>query len=189
MLDLIQQIDERIILAVNGWNSPFFDDAMWWISGKFTWWPFYLALIIFIFYRKNWKKGLMIVFSIVLVITLADQTSVHFFKEVFERLRPSHNPELADKLHIINNYRGGKYGFISSHASNSFAVAGFLSMVFRLKWFSIVLMVWAALVSYSRMYLGVHYFTDVFVGALWGLLIGWLVYRLYKIVCSVIFHE
>ncbi|MFW5820527.1 MAG: phosphatase PAP2 family protein [Bacteroidota bacterium] len=181
MLELLQEIDKTILLAVNSWNSPFCDSIMWWISGKFTWWPFYLALMIFIFWKKKWRVGLFIVFGIILIITLSDQTSVHFFKEVFERPRPSHHPELTSQLHYVNNYKGGKYGFISSHASNSFAVATFLLLVFRKKWFTFILLFWAALVSYSRMYLGVHYFFDVLAGALWGALIGFIIYKLYLI--------
>ncbi len=179
MPEFLQHIDEAILIAVNSWNSEFCDAVMWWVSGKFTWLPFYMALLLFIFLKRKWKDGGMILLAIVLVIVLSDQSSVHLFKEVFQRPRPSHNPELTDQLHYVNGYKGGKYGFISSHASNVFAVAGFLILVLRKPWFSFVMLFWAVLVSYSRMYLGVHYFFDIFAGALWGLLLGYLVYHLY----------
>ena len=179
MLDFLQKIDEAVLLAVNSWNSPFWDHIMWWISGKYSWWPFYLALLVYIFLQKPWKEALLILLGIVLLITLSDQTSVHLFKEVFERPRPSHHPGLTDQLHYVNDYKGGKYGFISSHASNTFSVAFFLLLVFRKRWMTFILLFWAAIVSYSRMYLGVHYFFDVFVGALWGMLLGFIVYKLF----------
>lgn len=179
MLEFLQEIDQAILLAVNSWNSLFWDNVMWWISGKYSWWPFYLALLVYIFWQKNWKEALFILLSVILLITLSDQTSVHLFKEVFERPRPSYHPVLTDQLHYVNNYKGGKYGFISSHASNTFSVAFFLVLVFRRRWLTFILIFWAALVSYSRMYLGVHYFFDVFVGALWGMLLGFIIYKLF----------
>jgi undecaprenyl-diphosphatase len=180
MLEVIQKLDELIILAMNGSNSPFWDPVMWWVSGKTSWWPFYLGLIIFIFIKKKWISGGIILIFIILLIALSDQTSVHFFKEVFQRPRPSHNSSIEQMLNYVNNYRGGNYGFISSHASNSFAFAGFLSLIFRIRWLSILLIAWATLVSYSRIYLGVHYLSDILVGALWGLFLAFLVYRGYR---------
>ena len=179
MLELIQKLDEWIIISLNGSNSPFWDPVMWWISGKTSWWPLYLALIVFIFWKKKWKEGGLIFLLTMIVIALSDQTSVHFFKEVFHRPRPSHNPSIEHLLNYVNNYKGGTYGFISSHASNSFAVAGFLSLVFRLRWLTILLLLWASLVSYSRIYLGVHYLTDILAGAIWGLLISAGMFRIY----------
>lgn len=177
MLELLQTIDESIVVAVNSWNSAFLDALMWWISGKYSWWPFYLGLLVYIFWQKKWKVGAIILLFTVLLITLSDQSSVHLFKEVFRRPRPSHNPEISDILHFVNEYKGGLYGFISSHASNSFAVAGFLAMIFKKKWFSFVVFVWAILVSYSRLYLGVHYLSDILAGAAWGILLAIIFYR------------
>ena len=180
MLELLQTIDESIVVSVNGWNTPFWDGVMWWISGKYTWWPFYLFLVVFIFWQKGWKTGSIIFLLTILLITVSDQSSVHLFKELIQRPRPSHNPEIEDILHFVNDYRGGAYGFISSHASNSFAVAGFLSLVFKKKWFAYLILFWAALVSFSRIYLGVHYISDILGGALWGFLLAYLFYRLYQ---------
>ncbi|MCK4920101.1 MAG: phosphatase PAP2 family protein [Bacteroidales bacterium] len=179
MLNNLQNFDEKLILAINGMNTPFLDSLMWWISGKFSWWPLYLGLLILIFWKFPWKQSLMIMGFIILLITMSDQSSVHLFKNVFQRARPSHNPNLESILHFVNNYRGGAFGFISSHASNTFSVAVFLLLIFRKKWISIPLITWAALVAYSRMYLGVHYFTDVFVGGIWGVLLASLSYFLY----------
>ena len=180
MIDLLQTLDESVIVAINSWNSVFFDNIMWWVSGKFTWWPFYLLLVVFIFWQMKWKAGGMIFLLTILLITASDQTSVHLFKELFQRPRPSHNPVINDLLHFVNDYRGGSYGFISSHASNCFSVASFLAIIFRKKWFTLILISWAILVSYSRLYLGVHYLSDVIAGALWGVLLSVIFYRLYK---------
>lgn len=179
MMNFLQELDERILLAVNSFHSGFFDSIMWWVSGKFSWWPLYLAIIFALFYFRKWKPALVIFLLTVVLVTISDQTSVHFFKNVFQRLRPSRNPELEGLLHLVNGYRGGKFGFISSHASNSFAVAAFLHFIFRRKWISLILFLWATLVSYSRMYLGVHYFFDVLAGAAWGFLLGLGMYYLW----------
>jgi undecaprenyl-diphosphatase len=122
---------------------------------------------------------LIIIPLIILLITLADQSSVHLFKEVFERLRPCHNPELQEYIHLVKGHCGGKYGFISSHAANTFALAVFLKNIYRIRWLSVLLLSWATIVSYSRIYIGVHYPFDVIAGVVWGALLGYGIYRLY----------
>jgi undecaprenyl-diphosphatase len=121
----------------------------------------------------------MIIVSIGIVIALCDRVSSGFFKPFFERFRPSRDPEISNLVHIINDYRGGKYGFLSSHAANSFGLAVFISYIFQKKWISISLISWAVIVSYSRIYLGVHYLGDVICGAILGTLLAFLVYKLY----------
>ena len=112
--------------------------------------------------------------------SLADQISVKVFKEGFERLRPSHNPEIKDLIHTVKGYRGGQFGFVSSHAANTFAMAFFTSKLFRNRYYSWFIFIWAAVVSYSRIYLGVHYPLDIIGGALLGMLLGYLVFIPYR---------
>lgn len=177
MIERLIELDTRLFLLINSWHSEFLDGPMVWISGKTTWWPFYLALLIYIGYRKRWQLAPFILF-IALVITLADQSSVHLFKNVFERLRPSNTPELEGMVHLVNGYRGGGFSFVSSHAANSFAVAALVFLWMKERWLTIVMLVWASLVAYSRIYLGVHFPADVLFGALWGLLCGLLIHLL-----------
>jgi undecaprenyl-diphosphatase len=178
MLEALNNIDTRLFLFLNGLNSDTFDGIMAWISGKTTWWPFYLAILVYMTYRiRRWM--FVLVPFIVLCVAATDQVSVQLFKEVFERLRPCHEPELQGLVHLVNDRCGGQFGFVSSHAANTFGIAMLLSLIVRQRWFTIVLMIWATLVGYSRIYLGVHYPGDVLGGALLGLLLGYLVFRLF----------
>jgi undecaprenyl-diphosphatase len=183
MLDRLIAFDTRFFLWLNSWHSPFWDRVMWSISGRTEWIPFYLLLIVYLIYYYR-RQSIYIIIGAVLAVTLADQLAVHALKDVIGRLRPSQNPNIQDLVHIVNNYRGGLYGFVSNHAANTFSIATFLGLVVRKRYFSWVLYVWATLVSYSRIYLGVHYPGDVAAGALLGILIGWLLYIGYKYITS-----
>jgi len=178
-MDWLLQLDTRIFLAINGLHSETWDGIMWWISGKTTWWPFYLLLILFLGWKKRWQLAAMLLF-IILMVTLADQSSVHLFKNVFQRLRPCHEPELQGVVHLVNNKCGGKFGFISSHAANTFGVALLVLLWIRKRWFTAIMLTWGILVGYSRIYLGVHYPGDVLAGAIWGAGCGWLIFTIYK---------
>ena len=178
MMDGLIQLDTRLFLFLNGLNNETFDAIMWWVSGKTTWWPFYLLLLGFLGWQKRWQLVPMLLF-IVISITLTDQPSVHLFKNVFHRLRPCHEPALEGLVHLVNNKCGGQYGFISSHAANVFGIAALLFSWVRKRWFTVLMILWALLVGYSRIYLGVHYPGDVLAGSFWGVGCGWLVYRLY----------
>lgn len=179
MIEFLQHLDTRIFLFLNSYHSPFWDKIMVFISGRIEWLPLYLFLIFWIFYKFR-RKGWIILVLTLLVFALSDLGSVHLFKNVFERLRPSRNPELEGLVHIVNGYRGGLYGFVSSHASNTFCLAVFMSLVFRNRWMVIGMMSWAVVVSYSRIYLGVHYPFDVLGGAVWGSLMAILVYGVFR---------
>lgn len=173
MLDFLHQTDTDFFLFLNGLHNDFFDSLMWWISYKYSWIPFYAFILGCLIYRFRLKSVLPVV-AVVLLITASDQGSVHLFKNVFERLRPCHNPELEGMVHLVNNHCGGKYGFVSSHAANVFALTSFLIPILRRRWFTFLIICWAVLVSYSRIYLGVHYPFDILGGALFGCLLGYI---------------
>ncbi|MEE4115187.1 MAG: phosphatase PAP2 family protein [Marinilabiliaceae bacterium] len=177
---MLEQVDKTIFLFLNSHHSPFWDQIMWYISGRYTWVPLYLAILIMAGIKE--KRRLLVLFPlIILTITLCDQVSVHCFKNVFERLRPCREPELEGLVHIVRNKCPGLYGFVSSHAANTFGLAFITLNVFRLRWYSIAIISWATLIAYSRVYLGVHYPGDVLGGALLGALIGYTMYLLYSI--------
>lgn len=180
MIDFLIDIDVKLFLFLNSINSPFFDSIMWTISATSTWIPLYLIILAYLFIKNKWKIALLMFLAIVLSVGLADLISTECFKKVFLRLRPSHNEAINGMIHFVNEYRGGRYGFVSSHAANSFAIAGITSMFVKNRNFTIFIFLWASVVSYSRIYLGVHYPTDIFCGAILGYTISLLAFQLYK---------
>lgn len=175
----LSDIDARLLLIVNGAHSPFFDSVMWCISGRWIWVPFYAVLAYLLFRRMFWKRASICLVTIGLIILAADQTCATLIRPEIGRLRPANlNNPLSSFVHVVNGYRGGRYGFPSCHAANTFALAVFMSLVIRHKWFTVMMFSWAFVVSYSRMYLGVHYFGDLFCGATIGSLFAVLFYYL-----------
>ncbi|MBN3035319.1 MAG: phosphatase PAP2 family protein [Bacteroidales bacterium] len=173
MISTLDRWDRWLFLALNGWHSEIWDVLMTWFSGIWIWLPFY-AWLVFLIIRHYRMNSIWIILMIAALITLSDQISVHTFKNVFQRLRPCHDPALDGLVHTVSGRCGGWYGFVSSHACNTFALAAFISRVLgrfhrRIIW---ILLLWAALVSYSRIYLGVHYPGDVLGGAITGAGLG-----------------
>ena len=185
----IKEIDTELFLFLNSKHNSFFDVVMFWASHRYFWIPLY-AFFLFLAYKHFGKKLWLVVLAAVLLIVLSDQISVHAFKHVFLRYRPCHNLILQAQVHL-NDGCGGTYGFISSHAANTFALAMFLSLLFKgkIKYFGISIFIWAAFVSYSRIYNGVHYPADVAVGAIVGMGIGITVFKIYQFANSRLNHE
>ena len=154
------------------------DSLMGAVTNKYTWIPFYLVLLFFV-WRRSKRNMWLVILSVAILITLSDQISVHLFKDIFQRYRPCHNLFLKDRVHLLDGYCGGLYGFVSSHAANTFALAAFLILYFRNKYFAVFMYLWAALVSYSRVYAGVHYPFDVVGGMALGIFLGVIAYKFY----------
>ncbi len=179
-IDSIKELDTQLFLFLNSKHNSFFDFLMYWASNKYTWIPLYLFFAYFCF--KHFGKRIWVVMvATLLLIVLSDQISNRVFKNNFLRFRPCHNILLEPQVHL-NGECGGTYGFVSSHAANTFALAMFLSLLFykRIKHFGVYIFVWASFVSYSRIYNGVHYPADVAVGALLGMVIGGIIFKVYQ---------
>ena len=183
MFDALESIDRQLLLLINGWNSPFCDELMWLISGRYTWIPLYVILIVAML-RKTGRQWWLMLIGVALAVGLADIISVQCFKYTVMRYRPTHNLELEGVLHIVHGYHGGLYGFVSSHAANTFAIALFSSLMLQRRIVTVLVFAWACLVCYSRMYIGAHYPADIACGALVGALCGYAAYRLYQWQCN-----
>jgi undecaprenyl-diphosphatase len=186
MFNWFEQLDQDIVLAVNSWNHPVFDFFFSLVSGKFFWIPIYCVLLFLVFKKLGWKNALLFLGMVAVCIFVVDSGSVYLFKEVFKRYRPSHHLQLSKLLHFQLDSHGqpmlgGQYGFISSHAANFAAITCMVGLLLKNEFPKLIY--WLAgitlLVCYSRIYLGMHYLSDVVVGALWGAGIGYLFYKCY----------
>jgi len=179
MIEYIDKLDKYILIWFNGHHNVFLDYIMIFASDKLAWLPLYLFLL-YLIIKQFGKRTFLILIFVAIAITLSDQTSVHLFKNVFQRLRPCSQQELINVLWLPAGC-GGKYGFISSHAANSFSLFAFLGMLFKKRWLTITLVAWAILIGISRVYLGAHFPSDVIAGSLLGIVTGLIAYYLYKV--------
>ena len=189
MLEKLIHIDTQILLAINGWHAPWADTLMWIISAKTTWIPLYLLLVGLLVwrYRKpamtsvKWLQKVPVCVVVIVVIALAvgaaDFIASGILKDLVARPRPTRVPELEGVLHLVNGYRSGQYGFVSSHAANTMACGLLFSLIWRNKIATVGLMLWVAMNCYSRMYLGVHYPSDILGGLMVGVLMAVVAYQ------------
>ncbi|TSA24996.1 MAG: phosphatase PAP2 family protein [Bacteroidetes bacterium] len=178
MLESLNHIDQSIFLTLNGLHSPFFDQFFWYATKPIVWLPLYVWMVILLIREFKWKT-ITILIAVALMIAASDQLANGSKYEV-KRLRPTHVPEIELVVHTVNGYRGGEYGFYSAHASTNVAIAVFLLLFLRRRhrWLLPVLLTWAFIMAYSRIYLGVHYPGDILAGAVVGIflaiLFAWL---------------
>ena len=185
VLSGLVETDTDLLLAINGWRAEWADYFMYAFSGKWIWVPLYAAILYVVVRNLHWKVAIGCVMAIALTIVFADQVGATVIRPVVCRLRPANleNP-VSEFVQIVNGYRGGRYGFPSCHAANTFGLAFFLFYLFRnraLNWF---IMLWAVVTCYSRSYLGVHYPGDLLVGAFVGFVGASLCYWLFSRLCK-----
>jgi undecaprenyl-diphosphatase len=175
----IIQFDHQLLLFFNGLHCELLDSFMMLCSNKWVWIPFYVWLFSLLVRSFGWRKAFYGLLAVAVTITLCDQVSSSLIRPLVCRLRPA-NPEnpLSAMVHIVDGYRGGRYGFPSSHAANTAGLSFFFIWLFRKRWLTVLMLSWMTLVCYSRVYLGVHYPGDLFVGACIGAVVGTAVVRL-----------
>lgn len=171
MLEQLQQLDTTLFRWVNGHHNVALDWTMWTASQHWCWLVVLLVAFALITLRKDPRRWWLVLLGVTLCFLLADQGSVHLFKETVCRLRPCH---ALEDVRMFRTHCGGQYGFVSSHAANAFAVVTLLWLRYRksCRIGTILLILWALLTSYSRAYLGKHYPGDLLCGALFGIVAG-----------------
>ena len=170
LLSMLKAMDTMVFLTVNSHHNAYFDSVMWLVSGKLIWVPMYVSLFFVLLKNYSYKVVFAILLAIGVVILFTDSFTAQVIRPWVCRLRPSNldNP-MSSMVHIVDGYRGGAYGFPSNHASNTWGLAFFITFQFRRYKLTFFFFLWALLVCYSRMYLGVHYFGDLLIGGLLAL--------------------
>ena len=170
-------MDKELLLYLHNQNSAIMDTIMANITQKYSWIPLYMILIYALIREFGWQSVYSIV-AIVILVIISDQLVSSLMKPFFGRLRPCHDPDIGHLINIVTRC-GGKYSFVSGHATNSFSVSTFFLLIFVRQYkFAWLVLIWPILFSYSRIYLGVHYPLDVICGAMLGIVLGYLMFRI-----------
>ena len=179
----MEALDARLFLWLNGMHADWLDSVMVALTEMWPWIPIYIFWA-FLVIRRYGKRSVWLFLAVALVVLCSDQLSAHVCKPLFHRLRPCFNPELEGLVHLPKGFPGGQYGFVSSHAANTFAIAAFLTAALRRswRWVGWTLYGWAAISSYTRIYMGVHYPGDILCGAVLGILIGLIIWKLLSLI-------
>lgn len=185
LLSMLKAMDTMVFLTVNSHHNAYFDSVMWLVSGKLIWVPMYVSLFFVLLKNYSYKVVFAILLAIGVVILFTDSFTAQVIRPWVCRLRPSNldNP-MSSMVHIVDGYRGGAYGFPSNHASNTWGLAFFITFLFRRYKLTFFFFLWALLVCYSRMYLGVHYFGDLLIGGLLALAGASTVFYVFRKVCG-----
>ena len=179
-MDTLIHFDKELLLLLNGSDSLFLDYLVMTLTNARTWIPLYISLFYVVLKSNNTVRDiLMVVAAAGLCVLLAGTIDDMIVKPFVARWRPTHDPEIGMLVDIVDGYRGGNYGFFSAHASNTFSIALFFSLLMRRRPFVIVMIAYSLINCWTRLYLGVHYPGDITVGLIWGALVGYGVYRLY----------
>ena len=180
MLEQLLQLDKEVFLFLNGLGNPTWDGFWMFVTNKLSSIPIYLILLVLVYRKLGLRKTLVVLIAVALLILVTDQLA-NFFKYGVQRLRPCYDPQVSGIMRLVKSSCGGKFGYFSAHAANSFAIALFFTTLLRskFKYMGFLLFFWATVVAYSRIYIGVHFPLDVITGMLIGLGMGWLFAKLY----------
>lgn len=179
---MLAELDSQFFLFLNGLHADWLDPIMIAITQMWVWLPLY-ALWIFLTLKQYGKRSWWIFLAVGLVVLCSDQLSAHVCKPLFQRLRPCFNSDLEEFIYLPKGMAGGRFGFVSSHAANTFSIATFLTAALRKKnrWVGFTLFAWALISSYSRIYIGFHYPGDIIAGAILGILVGLIIRKLFVV--------
>lgn len=180
MLEELLQLDKELFLFLNGLGTSDWDGFWMFVTNKFSAIPIYLVLLVLTYRQLGLRKTLVVLGTIAILILVTDQLA-NFFKYGVQRLRPCYDQEVSPVMRLVKASCGGKFGYFSAHAANTFALASFFSFLLKSKFrfIGLLLFLWAGIVAYSRVYIGVHFPLDVLTGAVIGLGMGWLFAKLY----------
>lgn len=173
MLEWLYQLDKELFLSINSFGYPHFNTFMLWMSNKYIWFPLY-AYLIFRLYQHEGLSFYQPLLALIVLVVITDQVTSGLMKPFFERYRPCHHPQIQELMTGLSKC-GGLYGFASSHAANTFGLASFFYFYKNGKT-GMFLLLWAFVVSYSRVYLGAHFPSDVLAGAVIGVCAAYLIY-------------
>jgi undecaprenyl-diphosphatase len=177
---LIEAYDKQLLLAVNGSDSLFLDRLVRTLTNAFTWVPFYVSMLwLVIRSNETVRKVLYVLLGAAICVLLAGSVDDLIVKPTVARWRPTHDPEIGMLVDIVDGYRGGRYGFFSAHAANTFSLATFFCWLVRSRVLSIAVVIWSFTNCWTRLYLGVHFPGDILVGLIWGSLVGSFAYFVY----------
>ncbi len=178
-MESILEIDRQLLLWMNFDGGAVMDSIFWFASGKAVWIPLYV-MIIWLMQRKiGWRRTLLAVALIALAVVLSDQIA-NIFKHCTPKFRPTHTDAIKEYVHTVNGYRGGLYGTVSAHAATTFSIAAISAYTIRNRLYTVVIALWVLFVSYSRIYLGVHFPLDILFGMITGAAVSAAAILLYE---------
>lgn len=180
IMNELLQFDQHATMALNGSNMLFWDNLMMTVTSTLSWSLLILTIIYVLFHNNAVREAFIILLMMVLMIFVADRLCSGLIKPLVGRWRPTQDPHIMYMMDVVDNYRGGKFGFFSGHACNTFCMATFLALLFRHRFLIVVLYFWSVTTTFTRLYLGVHYLGDVLVGLTIGMIIGLLFYTISK---------